>query len=172
MTETPQENKSANLTIENTTVYPITRSGVGDTLAEDPSFINVRELNDWCRECREYKPSVVSATNLFAISLGAFAGFLPAWQATDVHQHGGWWGFFLFGTIAAVVGCGVALLAMVVQLPTVREKLHLKATRSMHDRLADTMEHACKAGLLRASAAEEALQREEEKARGQNAAAT
>jgi hypothetical protein len=49
-------------------------------------------MDDWCRECRDYKPPVLTATTALAISFGLLVGFLPAWQATDSKTYGGWWG--------------------------------------------------------------------------------
>jgi hypothetical protein len=152
--------------------YPITRGEVGKTLAEPPSFINVREVRDWCKECREYRPQMLSATNLFAVSLGALVGFLPALAATNSKTNGGWWGIFFLGSVVAAVGCLVALLAMVMEMPSVRKRLGLSERPSMHQRLADRMDGACQAGLLRASAAEEALQREEKRQEEESRLAT
>jgi MFS family permease len=135
-------------------------------LAEDQSFINVREVEDWCKECREYKPPVLNATTFLAISLGALVGFLPALAATDSKRNGVWWGIFLLGSIIAGVGCIIALLAMVIEMPRVRKKLHREHRPSTHERLADRMEGASEKGRLRAAAAEEALRAEEEKREG------
>jgi hypothetical protein len=146
---------------------PLTRGAVDETLAEDPAFINVREVGDWCKECRDYKPQVLSATSLFAISLGALIGFLPALAATDSKTHGVWWGIFLLGSILAGTGCVAALLSMVIELPTVRGKLHRTKRPSPLERLADRMEGACEKGRLRAAAV---LRAEEEKREGETAA--
>jgi hypothetical protein len=138
----------------------ITRGAVDETVAEEPSFITVREVGDWCRECREYRPEVLNSTTALAISLGALVGFLPAFAATDSKRNGGWWGIFLFGSIIAVAGCILALLAMVVGLPSVQRLLHRKERPTSLERLADRMEGACEKGRLRAAAA---LRAEEEK---------
>lgn len=144
---------------------PLTRGPVGSTLAEDASFINVREVGDWAKESREYKPPLLSCVTLFTLSLGLLAGFVPAFAATDVRQHGGWWGIFLCGSVLGVLLAVLSLLAMVVELPWLAEKLSRVKRPTPLERLADRMERACQGGLLRAAAADAALRREEEKAR-------
>jgi hypothetical protein len=133
---------------------------VDETVAEEPSFITVREVGDWCRECREYKPPILSATSLFTVSLGALIGFVPALAATHSDTQAVWWGVFLMGSIVAGAVCGLALLAMIVELPTITKALHRKRRRSPMERLADVMEGASEKGRLRAAAA---LRAEKEK---------
>jgi hypothetical protein len=154
-----EQSKSSLQPEEKFSVVPITRGALDETLAEDPSFISVREVADWCRECREYKPQILSASSLFAISLGALVGFVPALAATDSDTQAVWWGVFLMGSIIAGAVCILALLAMVVELPTVMTLLHRKQRRSPMERLADVMERASEKGRLRAAAA---LRSEEE----------
>lgn len=164
MTNQPTVTNSDPLETPVTTV-PVTRGAVDETVAEEPSFITVREVRDWCRECREYKPPILSATSLFAISLGALVGFLPALAATHSETQPVWWGVFLMGSIVAGAVCGLSLLAMVVDLPTVTKLLHRKQRRSSLERMADVMQEASEKGRLRAAAALRAVEveREEEK---------
>lgn len=138
----------------------VTRGAVDPTMAEDVSFINVREIEDWCKESREYRPPLLSAMNLFILALGLLAGFVPAFAATDVDRNGGWWGIFLLGSIIGGVLCVCALISMVIELPRARKKLHHEAHISPLERLAERMQRASEKGLLRAAAAESALLRE------------
>ena len=71
---------------------PMLRGPVESTLAEDASFINVREVQDWCAESREYRPPLLSSATLLSLSLGALIGFVPAYLATDVRTDGVWKG--------------------------------------------------------------------------------
>jgi hypothetical protein len=141
-------------------VLPMTRGPVDQTLAEEPSFINVREVQDWCKESREYKPPILSSMTLLTLSLGVLVGFVPALAATDIDENGAWWGVFLSGTILGGVGCACAVLAMVVELPSVQKRLKRKKRPTALERLADRMEGACEKGRLRAAAAQDALRRE------------
>lgn len=139
---------------------PLTRGAVGETVAEDQSFINIREVRDWCKEAREHKPPLVSSTTAFSLSVGLVIGFAPAYAATDVATNGVWKGIFLLGAIIGIGGVILSLLAMVMELPNVRKRLHRVARPTDLERLADRMHGACENGRLRAAAAERALQRE------------
>src|SRR5438128_694798 len=81
------------------TSVAVTRGGIGSTVAEDPSFINVREIGDWCKECREYRPPILAAATLFGLSFGALLGFLPAYVATDAATSASWRGAFLMASV-------------------------------------------------------------------------
>jgi hypothetical protein len=145
------------------TSLTIMRSVEVSTLAEDVSFMNVREVEDWCKESREHRAPILSAANAFGLSLGALVGFLPAWAATDVHTHGGWWGLFLMGWIVAVVGCILSALSMLAEdVPKLRKFLGRERQPTPLERLAVRMERACEKGRLRAAAAEAALQAKED----------
>src|SRR5438874_1878588 len=123
MTETSEHAKPKIDTGQHRETLAVTRGPVGSTLAEDVSFINVREVGDWCKESREYKPPLLSSVTLFTLSLGLLLGFVPAFAATDVHTHGGWWGIFLAGSILGGAMTILSLLAMAVELPWVSNKL-------------------------------------------------
>jgi hypothetical protein len=151
-------------TRERKETLPITRGALESTLAEDVSFINVREIRDWSKESREYRPPILSAATLFGLSLGLLGGFVPALAATDADVNGVWWGIFLFGSILGGVVCLLALLSMVLDSPWVRRKLHRERPTAL-ERLADRMESACEKGLVRAAAAEDALREREERER-------
>lgn len=143
----------------------VTRGAVDPTMAEDVSFINVREVEDWCKESREYRPPLLSSMNLLILALGLLVGFVPAFAATDVDENGGWWGIFLLGSIIAGGLCILALISMIVELPRVRRTLHREARMSPLDRLSERMQRASEKGLLRAAAAESALRERQEKER-------
>jgi hypothetical protein len=65
--------------------------------------------------------------NVCLLCLGGFIGFLPAFAATDVDKNGGWWGFFLFGTIlttvVGLVALGFALVQRFRDVPGPLDKL-------------------------------------------------
>ncbi len=141
----------------------LTRGPVGSTVAEDQSFINIREVEDWCKESRDYRPPLLSSITLFSVSLGLLVGFIPAFAATDIDENGAWWGAFLVGSIIGGIGCAAALVAMVV--PAIGNKMGHRKRLSPLERLAERMQRACEKGRLRAAAAESALRELEEKER-------
>lgn len=142
-----------------------TRGPVGMTMAEEFSFINVREIDDWCKDARQYRPSPWTAMSTFAISAGLLAGFVPAWQSTNAQAHAGWWGVFLAMSLVSALACFASLLALAVRMPAVAKKLRSSAAvpppvPTPLERLAERMEKACREGRPIAAAATAALERE------------
>lgn len=163
---TPEEQVAKVDASERKETLPVLRGAVGSTVAEDVSFINVREVSDWCREAREYRPPLLSSATLFSLSLGLLVGFAPAYAATDVQGNGVWKGLFLAGAILGGVGCVLSLFSMVFELRRRSDEQSQRRPTPLQ-RLASRMEGACEKGLLRAAAAEAALRERQEKERAE-----
>jgi len=133
---------------------------------EAVSLVNCREIEDWSRECSEYRPPLVTAANAFAVALALFVGCLPGLASIDRKTHGGWWGFVVCAALVASVtmlGAGAYLLA--VRVPRIswwlaeRGFLHERPAARHLVLLADRMERAKDANRLpRASLAPELVE--------------
>lgn len=149
-----------------------TRGEVGTTLAEHFSFINVREIEDWCKDARTHRPRAITATAGFGVGGSLLLGFIPALESTDLHEHGVWYGAFLVGALVGAAILVISTLVLIVQIPFLSARLRDwglmgEMTPSPLERLAERMEAACEKGLPIAAAATEALAREErEKEKG------
>jgi hypothetical protein len=119
----------------------INRSVVLPTRSEDASVINCREIEDWCRHCRDHRPPVLTATTGFVGSLGLFVGCLSGISSTS---RPGWHALFLGGTILTAIAMVVFLCVVAfTYAPSVRNKLgRTQLPKTSLQRLADQMERA------------------------------
>jgi hypothetical protein len=124
------------------------------TLAEKKTVINCREIEDWCRECKSFRPHLINAVNLFGISLGLFVGFLTGLASTSRHTNGTWWGAFLLGTLASGIVMFLSFIYVVVtHIPRLRKMLGMdERLQPTLQPLAERMDRAMTAGMPQAQA--------------------
>lgn len=127
----------------------VNQSAAVSTKAEDKSFINCREIEDWCRECRRFRPPIVNTWNALSLSLGLLVGFVTGLSSTDQKTEAAWWGVFVTGTAMSAVALVASILAMVVgHSDKVRKMMHLGNWAPVLEPLAERMERAKQKGAV------------------------
>jgi hypothetical protein len=158
----------SDLSTEQQTTFKPVRGAIGITMGEDFSFIDERDIREWCKDAREHRPPLLTASTAFIFFAGVALTAAPAYLSTDAKHHGEWRGVFLVIALGSAVGCALALLSLIIHLPAFDKPLRkwgLMPPRisTPLERLAERMQNACESGRPYAAAASAALEEAERK---------